>query len=224
MKVQPDFELNAAIEAWRAELATQAGLTATARRELEAHLLDAIAGFQKQGLNDEVSFRLACERVGEPKQLGKEFQKIMNANPCWNGPLAIAAWALFVVSFLLPSYDNMLGWQCAMLQQWFWPQESRDLWVCLHYQSLTLANLLMLASPFLLSRFSQSGRPTKWLHVPFGVAVVLVWAFILELLFQNDGNLLKIGSFVWASSFALLYLSMLSEYMPNQIHRKQKRA
>jgi len=89
---------------------------------------------------------------------------------------------------------------------------------------LTLANMLMLVSPFLLLRFQQSVRLLRWLRLGLFVAAVLVWAFILELLFQNNGNLLKIGSFVWASSFALLYLSMLSEYMPNQIHRKQKRA
>jgi len=224
METQTRYDLNADIEKWRSELAAQPNLTPEVRRELETHLRDAIAGFQQRGLNDEESLWLACKRVGELPQLGKEFKKVMHANPYWNRRLAIAAWALFVFSFLLPSYDNMLGWQCAILQQYFWPHESNDLWMNLHYQSLTLANLLMLVSPFLLSRFSQSGRLFRWLRLGLFVALVLVWAFILELLFQNDGNLLKIGSFVWASSFALLYLSMLSGYMPNQIHRKQKRA
>jgi len=224
METQTRDDLNAAIEKWRAELAAQAGLTIEVRRELETHLRDAIAGFQLRGLNDEESFRLACTRVGELPQLGNEFKKVMHAGSNWNRPLPQAAWALFIVSFMLPAYDDLRGWQYAMLQQWFWPQESRDLWVCLHYQSLTLANLLMLVSPFLLLRFQQSVRLLRWLRLGLFVAAVLVWAFILELLFQNNGNLLKIGSFVWASSFALLYLSMLSEYMPNQIHWKQKRA
>ncbi|HTX22905.1 MAG TPA: permease prefix domain 1-containing protein, partial [Candidatus Aquilonibacter sp.] len=48
------------------------------RRELETHLRDAIAGFQQRGLNDEESFWLARERIGQLRQLGEEFVK---ANP-----------------------------------------------------------------------------------------------------------------------------------------------
>jgi hypothetical protein len=75
MENQTRFDLNAAIENWRQELAAQANLTAEVRRELETHLRDAIAGFQQRGLNDEESFWLACKRVGQPPQLGQEFVK-----------------------------------------------------------------------------------------------------------------------------------------------------
>src|SRR5450631_1233035 len=78
METQTRYDLNAAIENWRAELAVQPNLTAEVRRELETHLRDAIAGFQQRGLNDEESFWLACKRVGQPPQLGEEFVK---ANP-----------------------------------------------------------------------------------------------------------------------------------------------
>src|SRR5450631_2113639 len=78
METQTRYDLNAAIENWRNELAAQPNLAADDRRELETHLRDAIAGFQQRGLNDEESFWLARKRVGQPKQICEEFVK---ANP-----------------------------------------------------------------------------------------------------------------------------------------------
>ena len=75
METQTRYDLNVAIENWRAQLAAQPNLTPEVRRELETHLRDAIAGFQQRGLNDEESFWLACKRVGQPPQLGEEFVK-----------------------------------------------------------------------------------------------------------------------------------------------------
>ena len=75
MEPQTRYDLNAAVENWRVELAAQPDLTAEVRRELETHLRDAIVGFQQRGLNDEESFWLACRRVGQPPQLGEEFAK-----------------------------------------------------------------------------------------------------------------------------------------------------
>ena len=75
MENQTRFDLNAAIENWRQELAAQPNFASDDRRELEAHLRDAVAGFQQRGLNDEESFWLARRRVGQPKQLAEEFAK-----------------------------------------------------------------------------------------------------------------------------------------------------
>lgn len=75
METQTRYDLNAAIENWRQELAVQPNLTAEVRRELETHLRDAIAGFQQRGLNDEESFRMACKTIGQLRQIGKEFKE-----------------------------------------------------------------------------------------------------------------------------------------------------
>lgn len=75
MSNQTRFDLNAAVENWRQELAAQSNLASDDRRELETHLRDAITGFQQRGLNDEESFWLARRRVGQPQQLGEEFVK-----------------------------------------------------------------------------------------------------------------------------------------------------
>ena len=76
MENQTRFDLNAAIESWRNELAAQPNLASDDRRELETHLSDTIAGFQQRGLNDEESFCLARHRVGQPQLLGEEFVKV----------------------------------------------------------------------------------------------------------------------------------------------------
>ncbi|HWY29548.1 MAG TPA: permease prefix domain 1-containing protein [Candidatus Acidoferrum sp.] len=78
MENQTRFNLNAAIEKWRQELAAQPNFAADERRELETHLGDAIADFRQRGLNDEESFWLARRRVGHPQELVQEFVK---ANP-----------------------------------------------------------------------------------------------------------------------------------------------
>jgi hypothetical protein len=75
MENQTRFDLSAAMESWRDELAAQPNLTTDAQRELETHLRDAITGFQQRSLSDEESFWLARRRVGQPQQLGEEFVK-----------------------------------------------------------------------------------------------------------------------------------------------------
>jgi hypothetical protein len=82
MENQTRFDLNAAIENWRNELAAQPNHASDDRRELETHLRDAIAGFQQQGLNDAEAFCLARHRGGQPQHLGEEFVK---SNPATVG-------------------------------------------------------------------------------------------------------------------------------------------
>src|ERR1035438_1896546 len=92
------FDLNAAIENWRQELAAQPNFASDDRRELETHLRNAIAGFQQHGLNDEESFWLARRRVGQPQQLGEEFVK---ANPVkvWRERAFLIVLALSLIQF-----------------------------------------------------------------------------------------------------------------------------
>jgi hypothetical protein len=113
MENQTRFDLNAAIENWRNELAAQSDLASDDRRELETHLRDAIAGFQQRGLNDEESFWLARRRVGQPQQLGEEFVKA-NPTAVWRervfwmaislvGSYVFMTWKDLLASWLNPS-------------------------------------------------------------------------------------------------------------------------
>jgi len=212
MEYQARDSISGALDRWRQELALQAGLTAEIRRELEAHLYDCMAAFRKRGLSVEESFRLASQRVGRPKQLDKEFKKAMKPSvPLWNRPLLITAWAMYIVSFFLPSYGTMYGWKCAIIQNYFWAKAVQGDGISIHYELLLLANVLMLASPFLLAQFSQSVRRLQWLHHMTLAAAILAWAFVLQLLLHQDGAALKAGCFVWSLSFALLYISVLAQ-------------
>lgn len=75
MAIQTRFDLNSAVENWRNELAAQPQLTSDDRRELEKHLADTMAELRQRGLNEEESFWLARRRIGQPQQLGEEFEK-----------------------------------------------------------------------------------------------------------------------------------------------------
>jgi hypothetical protein len=111
MENQTHFDLNAAVENWRNELAAQPNLASDDRRELETHLRDAIAGFQQRGLNDEESFWLARRRVGQPLQLCEEFVK---ADPAkiWRERVFWMVLALLVFSL----WTNLVG--CIPLHHW----------------------------------------------------------------------------------------------------------
>ena len=96
MENQTRFDLNAAMENWRHELAAQPPLAPDNRRELETHLRDALAELKARGLNDEESFWLARRRVGQPPELAKEFVK---ADPAkvWRERVF---WIILVLSLL----------------------------------------------------------------------------------------------------------------------------
>jgi hypothetical protein len=76
MENQTRFDLNAALENWRTELAVQPGLSPDDRRELETHLRDTFAELKSRGLSEEESFWLARRRVGQPHKLAAEFVKV----------------------------------------------------------------------------------------------------------------------------------------------------
>ncbi len=112
MENQTRFDLNAAVENWRNELAAQPNLASDDRRELETHLRDTIAGFQHRGLNDEESFWLARLRVGQTQQIGEEFAKT-NPTAIWrerlfwmlNALLFLNLWGRFTATILMRHTD-----------------------------------------------------------------------------------------------------------------------
>jgi hypothetical protein len=203
-----NFDLNAAIESWRNELATQRHLSSDVRRELEAHLRDAIAELRGGDLNEEEAFLIARKRIGELPLLNREF-KIVEKNRRWAHPAAMVAWIIFAVSFFLPALDEMVGWKTALLQSFFWPQALQGQWPSIHYLLLTFANVLMLVSPFLLAWSRRKQRFLKAFRWSCLAAAVLVWSFIILLFATNNGADLKIGCYLWAASFDLLLLASL---------------
>ena len=177
--------------------------------ELEIHLREEIERQVKSGQNEQQAFETGTASIGQTKLLKIEFKKIDAEN--WNRPLAWTAWILFAISFFIPAYADMLGWRCAGMSATAvtWAEFWHGNWPTIHLASLTLANLLMIASPFLLPRFSQNKRLLKWLRFSSFAALILVWSYVLLLLINADGKDLKIGCYVWSSSFLLPCLSTL---------------
>ena len=131
MENQTRFDLNAAVESWRNELAAQSNLAPDDRRELETHLRDAVAGFQQRGLNDEESFWLARRRVGQPQQLGEEYEKadpvkILRGRIFWMAAGALVALFLFIdttpltatIGYCFPSIGNIVEETTLSLVLW----------------------------------------------------------------------------------------------------------
>src|ERR1700678_4027791 len=75
MENQTCFDLNTALENWRAELAAQPSLSAENRREMETHLRDTFAELKARGLSEEGSFCVARRRIGQTQKLAEEFVK-----------------------------------------------------------------------------------------------------------------------------------------------------
>ena len=200
------FDLEKSIAEWRQQMLAAGIKQPVPLEELESHLRENIEQQMRSGLNAEKAFESAVQNIGQAKPLKIEFKKIDAGN--WNRPLALIAWILFVISFFLPALGDGLGWQCAGLSATavflFWPVTG---WMPIHLELLTLANLLMVASPFLLPRFSLNARSLQWLRCSSLAALVLVWSFLLFLVSHSDAAELKFGCYVWGLSFLPLCLS-----------------
>ena len=208
MATKTRFELNAAVENWRQELLAQRNLSPDVQRELSAHLQDTFEELRGRGLNEEESFWLARKRTGELQLLNLEFKRAMKTT-LHHWTMAFAAWIIFIVSFFLPAFDEMPGWKTAILQNVFWQQALQGQTMSIHYLLLTLANLLMLASPFLLAWAGDDGRFLKWLRGLSLGAMILVWSFLARLLADHDEPDMRVGCYLWAVSFVLLFLASL---------------
>jgi hypothetical protein len=203
MENQARYDLSAAIESWRQELAAQAGLTAEVRRELETHLRDAVAGFQQRGLNDEESFWLARRRVGQPQQLGVEFVKVDPAK-VWRERVFWMAIGLLVMQlwsdlslFLTLAIQSISSY--AIRHDFFLPD-----WVWYYLPSSLQWNLAsVLRSPILsiLARFV----PLIWIAVLLAKGRMNYFVSKLELLFKLRSRFV----FMAATLFALYYSWMI---------------
>jgi hypothetical protein len=128
--------------------------------------------------------------------------------PC-HLPFAIAAWALFVLSFFLPTYDNALGWQCAIMWEYFWPGVGEDNIASIHYMLLTLPNVFMLASPWFILKREDSPRLCRLLKFSSAACLFLTATFFLEFAVGGGVEQLRAGYFVWVFSFGLLAASFI---------------
>jgi hypothetical protein len=200
------FNLGQAINQWRRQMLA-AGIESAALEELESHLREEIERRASSTGNLQHAFKLVVEEIGRPEPLACEFKKIEISG--WNRPFAWAAWIMFAASFFLPTIHNGWGWQCAgiSLTALSWPGPWN--WGEAYLASLTLANLLMISSPWLLPLLSRNARSLKWLRLLFFGVLALVWLFILKSVIHDNWKGLLIGCYVWGFSFLSLCLSTI---------------
>ena len=128
----------------------------------------------------------------------------------WSRWLAVATWTLFTVSFMLPAYQHMRGFECAFKLAFFWSQAIRGDWAAIYYLLLSFLNLLMLTSPILLLRNTPDARCLRVLRVCSLIALILIGSFLFLLYPKGMVPFLRVGSYAWASAFALLYFATLA--------------
>jgi hypothetical protein len=239
MENQTRFDLNAAVENWRNELAAQPNLATDDRRELETHLRDAIAGFQQRGLNDEESFWLARRRVGQPQQIGEEFVKADPAKAWrerifWMALGIIVFWELtqiltfaagIALYYLFPSLHELY------IKSGFWPTD---------------AVVLIIGIALARGWFAQSMKLMWFLKNRFHlVSLVVILALLLSLTqtefaresFVLNGHHPSVVTWAWAPwlenvrYFLLVYLAhivapliFLVLFFPPQNQKTPKRA
>lgn len=82
METTAQFDLNRAIESWRANLAQSPALRDENLYELETHLRDLVGELETRGLSQEEAFIVATRRIGKSSSLENEFSKV-NSNAIW---------------------------------------------------------------------------------------------------------------------------------------------
>ena len=82
MQTASEFDLNNAIQPWRAALARTAAFRAENLDELESHLRDSVIALTARGLSSEEAFFIAVRRTGKNQELAAEFGKV-NSHDVW---------------------------------------------------------------------------------------------------------------------------------------------
>ncbi len=242
METQTRYDLNAAIESWRVELAAQPNLTAEVRHELETHLRDAIAGFRQRGLNNEESFWLACRRVGQPQQLGEEFVKV-NPAAIWRERVFWMAFAVLAINLWISSIQGLFFFITNAANKHFSYSFVHALRSPFTFCGLSILSIMLLVW---FSVFLAHGRATKWRFILqfifqtrlrfIFVSLTMVFAcYILEALnFWPNPSQFSISraaiieqlciNFFLHSNFPVALVALVAWLMPTQNQKPPKRA
>lgn len=76
MENQTPFDLNDSIQRWKTTLASAPSLRPEDLAELESHLRESTRQLQADGLNEEEAFLIAVRRLGNERELAREFAKL----------------------------------------------------------------------------------------------------------------------------------------------------
>lgn len=202
------FDLEAAISEWRKEMLA-AGMGWGTIEELESHLREQIVALVAAGRSEADAFAAAAQVLGSPAVLKAEFKKLANAR-CIPS-LGWAAWTIFLIAFFLRATPDYFGWQCAAISATCLTWSGVDFtWGTILLFLMTPANIVMLVSPFLVSKLSRRPLAFNWLRGANLTAFALVWTYIILLITDTAGSWrdLGIGCYLWAASFLVYSFSL----------------
>ncbi len=188
--------------------------------ELESHLREQIIALINSGESEVGAFMAAARRLGSPATLKIEFKKLDANN--YVPSFAWAAWTIFVIAFFVPAYSGGFGWQCAGLSATCltWPDFTFAWknWTTILLFLLTPANVVMVVSPFLMSKLARRPLAFKWLRAANLTAFALVWTYFILLLTEGAREDLRIGCYLWAASFLLFSFSLFRFHAPKKAY------
>jgi hypothetical protein len=107
MENQTTFDLNAAVQSWRLELAKSTSFHVDDLDELESHVRDSTASLQALGLTAEEAFLIAIRRTGSRDALAAEFAAI-NGSSIWLDRLLWMTGGWIAMSVLLSVVVTLL--------------------------------------------------------------------------------------------------------------------
>ena len=127
--------------------------------------------------------------------------------------LTISGMVLFVVSFFLPAYYNIPGYECAQIVLTdIWGDESDQrnrFLVSVYYLAFNFSNGLMLALPvLLLIRFRAKPVPLWMVGIQFVLLLhVLSWPVIHLVESVEEFQEIKVGYYLWLLSMCLILVA-----------------
>jgi hypothetical protein len=212
MENQTRFNLEAALQEWRQEMAAQPNLAPEARRELETHVRDTVAELQRRGLNDEESFWLARRRVGQPHELANEFKKADPAKAGRQQALRIAGTflALYLWQAFVDAIWNGFVSRSLHINPGRFPRANSAL-----YWAYELAWQFVICLPLVWLAFSVArGRPIVnaaiWQPMIRSRWRFLAWAFLLlatvrgfEISWEVGAKFFSVGDATFISELVL---------------------
>ena len=108
MEHQTSFDLNSAVQRWRAELAKSPSFRVDDLDELESHVRDSEASLRALGLTSEEAFLIAVRRTGAGDVIAAEFATV-NRSSIWQDRLLWMNAAWILSPFLMFPVRMLLG-------------------------------------------------------------------------------------------------------------------
>ena len=228
METQTAFDLNTAIQRWRDQLSQSPHFRPENLEELETHLRDSVAAFQRTALSEEESFLVATRRIGGAPALEPEFAKV-NGKEVWMNRLlwmltGILLWGV-VGSFSRAVAD--VGVVAGLLGFGYAPSYSRAALPGILFAVVQLASLALcvLGCVWLFRRAGGSlakataylvQRPSRLVSVVVVVSLVLLVGYgvssAADVLFLKQLTPDSFGALNYSKSMSILFTMPLETF------------